>query len=107
MTFLRIHENGGFKFCSFQVLEVETDPHKLVNFVCGANYKLEGEEVPIRPKEEYPDWLFTMDIKRPKPRSWEIEDKTSKAYFEACRLEAQMKWRRLHSKGLIGLRDKK
>ena len=91
----------------FQILDVETDPEKLVNYCCGANYNLEGEEVKLKPNEEYPDWLFTMDVKRPRPKSWEIEDKESLAYFEACRDEARIKWRRLSSQGLIGLRDKK
>ena len=90
-----------------KVLDVETDPEKLANFCCGANYKLDGEPIELKPKEEYPDWLFTMDIKRPKPKSWEIEDKNSKEFFEACREEARHKWKRLHKQGLIGLRDKK
>ena len=88
-------------------MEVETDPEKLVNYCCGLNYKIDGEEIKLKPKEEYPDWLFTMDVKRPKPKSWEIEDKNSIEYFEACRLEAMMKWKRLHSQGLAGLRDRK
>ena len=48
-----------------------------------------------------------MDVKRPKPKSWEIEDKNSLAYFEACRVEASHKWKRLHKQGLIGLKDRK
>ena len=38
--------------------------------VCGLNYQLEGplsEPIPIKEDAEYPDWLFKMDIKRPKP----------------------------------------
>ncbi len=89
------------------MLDVETDPEKLVNFCCGANYKIDGEEVPIRPKSEYPEWLWTMDIKRPLPKSWEIEDTNSKEYFEACQTEYVHKMKRLKSKGLIGLRDRK
>ena len=30
------------------------DPHKLVNFVCGSNYKVDGEDVKIKPDSEYP-----------------------------------------------------
>ena len=91
----------------FQVLEVEKDPEKLLNYCIGANYKLEGEEIKLKPDSEYPEWLFTMDVKRPKPKSWEIEDKNSLAYFEACRVEASHKWKRLHKQGLIGLKDRK
>ena len=89
------------------MLDVETDPEKLVNFLCGGNYQLEGEPIKLKEKSEYPDWLWTMDIKRPKPKSWEIEDKNSKEFFKATQLEAMMKWKRLHKQGLIGLRDKK
>ena len=43
--------------------------------VCGLNYALEGplsEPVLIKPDSEYPDWLFKMDIKRPKPTLAEL-----------------------------------
>merc|ERR1712156_268519 len=90
-----------------KILEVETDPVKLTTTVCGSNYKLEGEDVQLKPDSEYPDWLFTMDIKRPKPKSWEIEDKQSLEYFQATALEAKVKWKRLHQKGLAGLRKRK
>ena len=86
---------------------METDPEKLVNFCCGANYQSDIEPIELKPKSEYPEWLFTMNIKRPKPKSWEIEDKNSKEYFEACKTEAKWKWMRLHSQGLLGLRDRK
>lgn len=45
-------------------LEVETDPYKLCNFVCGANYFKEGEDPPIKPDSEYPEWLFSLHIDR-------------------------------------------
>ena len=79
----------------------------MTTYLCGSNYKLEGEDVQLKPDSEYPDWLFTMDIKRPKPKSWEIEDKQSLEYFRATALEAKVKWKRLHQKGLRGLRDRK
>ena len=88
-------------------MDVEKDPEKLVNYCCGANYKVDGEEIKLKPDSEYPDWLFTMDVKRPKPKSWEIEDKTSLEYFEATKLEATMKWKRLSKQKLLGLADKK
>ena len=43
---------------------------QLVSQVCGLNYQLEGplsEPIPIKEDAEYPDWLFKLDIKRPKP----------------------------------------
>ena len=90
-----------------QILDVEKDPVKLVNYCCGSNYKIEGEDVQLKPDSEYPEWLFTMNIKRPKPKSWEIEDKESLEFFQATAEEARIKWRRLHKKGLRGLRDRK
>ena len=104
--FWRIQELNWIDF-ELQILEVETDPVKLTTTVCGSNYKLEGEDVQLKPDSEYPDWLFTMDIKRPKPKSWEIEDKQSLEYFQATALEAKVKWKRLHQKGLAGLRNRK
>ena len=86
---------------------METDPEKLVNFCCGANYQADTEPIELKPKSEYPEWLFSMNIKRPKPKSWEMEDKNTKAYFEACKEEAKWKWMRLHKQGLKGLRDRK
>ena len=38
--------------------------------MCGLNYVTEGplsEPILIKPDSEYPDWLFTINIKRPKP----------------------------------------
>ena len=38
--------------------------------VCGLNYATEGpmsEPILIKPDSEYPDWLFKMNVKRPKP----------------------------------------
>ena len=45
-----------------RVLPVETDPVKLVNFVCGSNYSKEGKDVELKPDNEYPDWLWTLRI---------------------------------------------
>merc|ERR1719340_241707 len=62
-----------------RALSVETNPEKLVNFVCGSDYRTEEHregDVPIKPDSEYPDWLFTMDITRPKPNAINMKDKT-------------------------------
>lgn len=39
---------------------VETDPHKLVNYVCGSNIYQEGEDVKLKPESEYPEWLWSI-----------------------------------------------
>ena len=64
-------------------LDVETDAHKLVNYVCGLNYRIdEGhtDPVKIRPDSEYPDWLWTINTKRPLP-PLEEQDPNTKEYW--------------------------
>ena len=41
-------------------LAVETDAKKLVNYVCGSNLMQTGEDVQIKPDNEYPDWLWSV-----------------------------------------------
>ena len=43
-----------------KVMPVETDTQKLVNYVCGSNLLKEGEDVKLKPDDEYPDWLWTL-----------------------------------------------
>ena len=46
--------------CDFNIL-LKQDPHKLVNFVCGSNYKVDGQDVAIKPDSEYPvKYFFTF-----------------------------------------------
>ncbi|XP_011298662.1 39S ribosomal protein L54, mitochondrial [Fopius arisanus] len=70
------------------VLPVETDPHKLVNYVCGSNIYKEGEDIKLKPESEYPEWLFT-EIWTERPPKLEELDPNTKAY-----------WRRLRRMGL-------
>ncbi len=44
------------------VLPVETDPVKLVNYVCGSNILKEGKDVELKPDSEYPDWLWSIRL---------------------------------------------
>lgn len=42
-------------------LEVETDPNKLVNYLCGSNLMEDsGENIKLKPDNEYPDWLWDV-----------------------------------------------
>ncbi|KAJ1530945.1 hypothetical protein ONE63_005781 [Megalurothrips usitatus] len=41
-------------------MEVEKDPNKLVNYVCGSNIMQTGEDIKIKPDSEYPDWLWNV-----------------------------------------------
>nr|CAG4649865.1 EOG090X0KWJ [Scapholeberis mucronata]SVE94024.1 EOG090X0KWJ [Scapholeberis mucronata] len=50
-----------------KVLPVETDPEKLVNFVCGSNYSKQGQDIQLKPDNEYPDWLWSLRLDKPPP----------------------------------------
>ena len=85
-------------------LEVETEAHKLVNYVCGLNYRIdEGhtEPVKIRPDSEYPDWLWTINTKRPLP-PLEEQDPNTKEYW----MQVQRDMRR-HRNRLMKVHNKK
>lgn len=43
-----------------KILPVEEDTTKLVNFVCGSNILKEGQDVQIKPDNEYPEWLWSV-----------------------------------------------
>ena len=76
---------------------METDPKKLVTHCCGLNYKLEGEEVALKPDSEYPEWLWTMRAKRPLPSSDELEYGTLE-YFQTLEREEDQRKRTLSKK---------
>ncbi|XP_013194768.1 large ribosomal subunit protein mL54 [Amyelois transitella] len=59
-------------------LPVETDPHKLVTYVCGSNIYTTGEDVKLKDDSEYPDWLWEL---RPVPPRLEELDPNSKQYW--------------------------
>lgn len=61
-------------------LTVETDPHKLVNYCCGLNYHIDEPLIPLKPDEEYPDWLWDLRL-GPKLNSWEMEKGTKEYYL--------------------------
>ncbi|KAL7052541.1 hypothetical protein ACKWTF_004901 [Chironomus riparius] len=70
-----------------KVMPVVTDPKRLVNYCCGSNYFVEGEDVKIKPDNEYPDWLWTLHTG--KPKTLDELDPNTKQY-----------WRKLRSDGL-------
>ncbi|KAJ4434461.1 hypothetical protein ANN_23023 [Periplaneta americana] len=43
-----------------KILPVETDPQRLVNYVCGSNLYKEGEDIKLKSDSEYPEWLWTL-----------------------------------------------
>lgn len=66
-----------------KLLPVETDAHKLVNYVCGTNIYKEGEDVKIKPDSEYPSWLWTIRT-GPAPTLDEL-DPSTKQYWRKLR----------------------
>ena len=48
-----------------EILPVETDVNKLVNFVCGANILRDSEMIPLKADSEYPDWLWSLNCGSP------------------------------------------
>lgn len=68
-------------------LDVETDAKKLVNYVCGLNYRIDGEQedVKIREDSEYPDWLWTISVKRPLPPLEEQDPNTKEYWLQVVR----------------------
>ena len=82
-------------------MSVETDPEKLVNFVCGSDYRTDEHregDVQIKPDSEYPSWVFTMDVKRPKPNAIDMENKNTVEYWERVRKEHMWQQKRLMRK---------
>lgn len=70
-----------------KILPVETDPHKLVNYVCGTNLLREGgEDIKLKPDSEYPDWLWTLRTDKAPPLE-ELEYDT-KEYWRRIRTMA-------------------
>ncbi|KAJ8928192.1 hypothetical protein NQ314_019255 [Rhamnusium bicolor] len=66
-----------------KVLPVETDPEKLVKYVCGSNIYKTGEDILLKPDSEYPDWLWNVRLGPPPPL--EELDPNSKEYWRRIR----------------------
>nr|CAG4637530.1 EOG090X0KWJ [Ceriodaphnia reticulata]SVE73336.1 EOG090X0KWJ [Ceriodaphnia reticulata] len=50
-----------------KILPVETDPEKLVNYVCGSNILKQGQDIQLKPDSEYPDWLWSLRLGKVPP----------------------------------------
>ncbi|XP_046996871.1 39S ribosomal protein L54, mitochondrial [Schistocerca americana] len=66
-----------------KVLPVETDPARLVSYVCGSNIYKEGEDIKLKEDSEYPDWLW--NIRTGKPPALEELDPNTKEYWRRLR----------------------
>nr|CAG4636696.1 EOG090X0KWJ [Eubosmina coregoni]SVE70204.1 EOG090X0KWJ [Eubosmina coregoni] len=67
-----------------RIIPVESDPEKLVNFVCGSNILKQGQDVEIKPDSEYPDWLFKMKLEA-KATPLEEMDQNTLEYWRRLR----------------------
>ncbi|XP_066503590.1 large ribosomal subunit protein mL54 isoform X2 [Hoplias malabaricus] len=74
--------------------EVCKDPVKLTSHAVGVNIFKQGEDPPLRPKEEYPEWLFQLDL-GPTKKLGEL-DPESHEYWKMLRKEHMWRFNRLH-----------
>lgn len=76
-----------------KVLPVETDSERLVNYVCGSNIYVTGEDVKIKADSEYPEWLW--DLRTGPPPPLEELDPNSKEYWSRIRTFARRRINKL------------
>ena len=72
--------NHNSKYIRFSCFQVEKDAKKLVSQVCGANYVTGSDPILIKDDSEYPNWLWTLNVKRPLP-PLEEQDPNTKQYW--------------------------
>ena len=73
-------------------LPVEEDAHKLVNYCCGANYFQEGEEIKLKPDEEYPEWIWSLRLNYPPPLH-ELDMNTKEFWERLAVVGRQQMWK--------------
>ncbi|XP_066953726.1 large ribosomal subunit protein mL54 isoform X2 [Macrobrachium rosenbergii] len=71
-------------------LPVETDPQKLVGYVCGSNpIKENPEDIRLKDDSEYPEWLWSLRTGKPPPL--EEMDPETKQYWRHLRTQVMRK----------------
>lgn len=76
-------------------MPVETDPEKLVHYVCGSNINTTGEDVKIKEDSEYPEWLWSLNTGRAPPI--ESLDPNTKQYWVRVRAAGMRRNNKLRS----------
>ncbi|CAG5861315.1 unnamed protein product [Menidia menidia] len=74
--------------------EVCKDPVRLTGYAVGANIFKQGEDPKLKPQEEYPEWLFQLDLGEAK-KLHELESDTWE-YWKRLRKENIWRYNRLH-----------
>ncbi|XP_030640735.1 large ribosomal subunit protein mL54 [Chanos chanos] len=74
--------------------EVCKDPVRLTSHAVGVNIFKQGEDPPLKPQEEYPEWLFQLDLGPPKKLP--DLDPESREYWKVLRKEHMWRFNRLH-----------
>ncbi|CAB3225617.1 unnamed protein product [Arctia plantaginis] len=76
-------------------MPVESDPEKLVHYVCGSNIYTTGEDVKIKDDSEYPEWLWSLNTGRAVPL--EELDPSTKEYWLRVRAAGMRRNNKLRS----------
>ncbi|XP_072245693.1 large ribosomal subunit protein mL54 [Leuresthes tenuis] len=74
--------------------EVCKDPVRLTTYAVGANIFKQGEDPKLKPTEEYPEWLFQLNVGDVK-KLHELESDTWE-YWKRLRKENIWRYNRLH-----------
>ncbi|XP_074524601.1 large ribosomal subunit protein mL54 [Halichoeres trimaculatus] len=74
--------------------EVCKDPVRLTSYAVGVNIFKQGEDPKLKPAEEYPEWLFQLNLGEPK-KLHELESDTWE-YWKRLRKENIWRHNRLH-----------
>ncbi|XP_039984268.1 39S ribosomal protein L54, mitochondrial [Xiphias gladius] len=74
--------------------EVCKDPVRLTSYAVGVNIFKQGEDPKLKPPEEYPEWLFQLNLGTPK-KLYELES-DSWEYWKRLRKENIWRFNRLH-----------
>ncbi|XP_015249920.1 PREDICTED: 39S ribosomal protein L54, mitochondrial [Cyprinodon variegatus] len=74
--------------------EVCKDPVRLTSYAVGVNIYKQGEDPKLKPPEEYPEWLFQLDLGKAK-KLHELEPDTWE-YWKRLRKENIWRYNRLH-----------
>ncbi|KAI5609862.1 39S ribosomal protein L54, mitochondrial [Silurus asotus] len=74
--------------------DVCKDPERLTSYAVGVNIYKQGEDPPLKPKEEYPAWLFELNLGTVK-KLHEL-DPESHEYWKRLRKEHIWRFNKLH-----------